>query len=35
MEKNINSEAPCAKAATFKIVAHKVSMIYYSLHFLT
>jgi hypothetical protein len=34
MEKNINSEAPSAEVAMFKIEAHKVSMIYISLNFL-
>jgi hypothetical protein len=34
MEKDINSEAPSAAGAMFKIVAHKVSMIYFSLNFL-
>jgi 3-methyladenine DNA glycosylase AlkC len=33
-KKNINSEAPSAEVAMFKIVAHKVSMIYFSLNFL-
>jgi hypothetical protein len=34
MEKYINSEAPSAEVVMFKIVAHKVSMIYFSLNFL-
>jgi hypothetical protein len=30
----INSEAPSAEVVMFKIVAHKVSIIYFSLNFL-
>jgi len=34
MEKYINSEAPSAEVVMFKIVAHEVSMIYFSPNFL-
>jgi hypothetical protein len=34
MERYINSEAPSDEVEMFKIVAHKVSMIYFSLNFL-